>query len=97
MSKTKVELAEQLEVLEAENAELRDNADQRITEENETLQEDVDELKESNAALQAQIDAGLGDPEDIPQHGHSQHESRAERQNRLRAGHIQAQLETLAP
>lgn len=89
MPPTKDELEQTIDALRLENEELRENADQRIAEENETLQAD-------NAKLQARLEEGLDTPEEIPEHGHSIHESRSERQNRLRSGHMETELQQIA-
>ena len=59
------------------------------------LLEQVDDLEGVIEDLTAQLKtAGV---EEIPEHGHSVHESKAERQNRLRSRHIANQLENMQP
>lgn len=59
------------------------------------LEVQIEELESQVAELELQLEAG-GEAEEIPEHGHSRHESREQRQNRLRSLHMQDELETLS-
>lgn len=57
------------------------------------LEVQITELENQVADLELRLEAG--DDEEIPEHGHSRHESRQERQNRLRSIHMEDELQTL--
>ncbi len=54
----------------------------------------IEELEGQVAELELRLESGDG--EEIPEHGHSRHESREQRQNRLRSLHMQDELESLS-